>query len=55
MKNELNEYLLSRIIIDLTKIKKILEDSSQPDVIKTANEEIDNLIEKIQDIPVNDG
>lgn len=55
MKNELNEYLLSRIIIDLTKIKKILEDCSQPDVIKTANEEIDNLIEKIQDIPVNDG
>jgi len=55
MKNELNEYLLSRIIIDLTKIKKILEDGSEQDVVKTANEEIDNLIEKIQDIPVNDG
>lgn len=54
MKNELNEYLLSRIIIDLTKIKKILEDDDSPEAkIKSINK-IDNLLENIQEIQVQE-
>lgn len=55
MKNELNDYLISRIVIDLTKIKAILEDNSKPDANEMAIEEIDILIQKMQDIPIDDG
>lgn len=54
MKNELNEYLLSRIIIDLTKIKKILEDSDSPEAKIKSIDKINNLLVNIQEMQVQD-
>lgn len=50
MKNELNEYILSRIIIDLSKIKKILEDETNAERNEEAGKAIDELLAKVQEI-----
>ena len=50
MKNELNEFILSRIIIDLSKIKQSLEEKNYED----ATSKIDNLLENIQEIPIDE-
>ena len=50
MKNEVNEFILSRIIIDLSKIKQSLEEENYDDAIS----KIDNLLENIQEIPIDE-
>jgi len=50
MKSEINEFILSRIIIDLSKIKQFLEDGNYND----AKSKIDNLLENIQEIPIDE-
>jgi len=50
MKNEINEFILSRIIIDLSKIKQFLEDGNYND----AKSKIDTLLENIQEIPIDE-
>lgn len=50
MKSEINEFILSRIIIDLSKIKLFLEEENYDD----AKSKIDNLLENIQEIPIDE-
>lgn len=50
MKDELKDYILSRIIIDLSKIKKILDDETNAERNEEAGKAIDQLLAKVREI-----